>query len=190
MIGITKHWCRRAVCSLKMLVKFHTIFPQKESHMKKSNFQKLALMGIVGGTLVAQAPVAATEATTNTPKGTTIAGGCHGSGNCSGQHPTYPISGGSSCGGKPQPRQYNEPRYTADANMDMNSGRMMSESELMSQLNENGKTTYRNLDAEGKALALKFAGQSNFQDKNDAVRAAADQIAQKRASMNTGSSYR
>ena len=50
--------------------------------------------------------------------------------------------------------------------------RALTETELLSQLNEQGKTTYRNLDTAGKAIALKLAAESNYKDKNDAVEAA------------------
>lgn len=52
--------------------------------------------------------------------------------------------------------------YTADA-MDssmQNSNKTMTEQDLLSQLNSEGKSTYQSLDQEGKALALKLANQS------------------------------
>lgn len=90
--------------------------------------------------------------------------------------------------------------------------RTLSESDLLSQLNEQGKASYQRLDAAGKALALKLANQtckglneckglnscknsehscagkgacagtsdSNFKDKNLAVKVAAMKMAEKR----------
>lgn len=43
---------------------------------------------------------------------------------------------------------------------DSNTGTLMSEDQLMSQLNEHGKQMYRGLNAEGKALAIKLASRS------------------------------
>lgn len=91
--------------------------------------------------------------------------------------------------------------------------RTLTESELLSQLNEQSKAAYKGLDAAGKALALKMANQSckneneckgmnscknkehscagkgscagtadsNFKDKNLAVKVAALKMAEKRA---------
>lgn len=183
--------------------------------MDKSDFKKMALMGMAGGMLlVSQSPVNA-EAANNV--GVMMAQSC-GAHSCSGQPqpPTGPrYSDRGSCGGaNPQP---NGPRYsdrgscgapqpnrgyTAD-NFDDQSRlqsstsykKVMTESELMSQLNSEGKTTFQGLDAEGKALALKFANQ--YDDKNFAVKMAANKMAERRSGvsndMNTstysGSSY-
>jgi hypothetical protein len=67
--------------------------------------------------------------------------------------------------------------------------KMMTESELMSQLNEEGKRTYNNLDAAGKALALKMASQDTFRDKNLAVKAAALKMSEKRQTSSASSKY-
>lgn len=63
---------------------------------------------------------------------------------------------------------------------DKGSKKMMTESELLSQLNEEGKKTYNSLDANGKALALRMASQDSFKDKNLAVKAAALKMSEKR----------
>lgn len=67
-------------------------------------------------------------------------------------------------------QHYNGPRHgcnsTADANKGTNSMtqkqplRQISESELRAQLNDQGKSQFNSLDAEGKALALRLANQS------------------------------
>lgn len=49
--------------------------------------------------------------------------------------------------------------YTADTSKGT-VDRSLSESDLLSQLNEQGKASYQRLDAAGKALALKLANQS------------------------------
>lgn len=53
-----------------------------------------------------------------------------------------------------------------DSDTTYQNGKTLSESDLMSQLNEQGKAIYRGLDAEGKALALKLANAA-CKGKND-----------------------
>lgn len=53
--------------------------------------------------------------------------------------------------------------YTTDAvdtSMQKSASKTMTEQDLLSQLNAEGKATYQGLDKEGKALALKLANQS------------------------------
>lgn len=57
--------------------------------------------------------------------------------------------------------------------------RTMSENEFVSQLDPQTRSTYLNLSPEGKALALRLAGQDTYIDKNQAVRDAAKQISAK-----------
>lgn len=61
------------------------------------------------------------------------------------------------------------------------SQKQMTEDELLSQLNEDGKRTFNSLDAAGKALAIKMASLDTFKDKNLAVKAAALKMSEKRA---------
>lgn len=70
-----------------------------------------------------------------------------------------------------------------ESTMQQNKGshKMMTETELLSQLNEDGKKTYNSLDTAGKALALKMASQDTFKDKNLAVKAAALKMSEKRS---------
>lgn len=49
--------------------------------------------------------------------------------------------------------------YTADASKSPTINRTLTESDLISQLNEQGKASYQRLDPAGKALALKLANQ-------------------------------
>lgn len=115
--------------------------------MDKSKLKKLALMGMAGGLLVAsQVSLEATEATT------VLAHTC-GAGSCA--------SG-----------QNHGNRLTAEASMQQKN---MSEKELLSQLNDQTRALYNSLDTDGKALAMKNAQSGQFSDKNQAVRAAADQ---------------
>lgn len=183
--------------------------------MKKSNFKKMALMGMAGGLLMAaQAPAAVT----GNAKDKLAGGGCGGKGGgCGGYRPNNPqverhgCGGGSptrqsqnytaschnksGCGGSqayaPRQSQY----YTADADADeqmypsssmqsnQTSGRMMTESELMNQLTPENKALFQTLDAEGKAMALKLASET-YTDKNQAVKMAAQKMADKRKMMN------
>jgi hypothetical protein len=92
--------------------------------------------------------------------------------------PTHSCSNqrGPQTASRPQPNQWN-PNYTADTNKSTydtgrstyessksssygTQGKQMTESELLSQLNEEGKGIYHGLDAQGKALALKLASQT------------------------------
>lgn len=67
-------------------------------------------------------------------------------------------------------QHYNGPRHGCNATADTNKGsntimqkqplRQISESELKAQLNDQGKSQFNSLDAEGKALALRLANQS------------------------------
>ena len=59
--------------------------------------------------------------------------------------------------------------------------KLMTESDLQNALNDETKKIYNSLPPEGKALALKYANQSDeaFSDKNEAVKAAAKKVEQK-----------
>ena len=56
-------------------------------------------------------------------------------------------------------QQRNYQNYTTDATYDMQS-KGMTEQELLSQLNSEGRANYMKMDQEGKDLALKLANQS------------------------------
>lgn len=140
-------------------------------------FKKLALMGLVLAAGAAQAETAAATTETST---TVARGGCGGA--------------GKSCNGYASCSQYRPGNETADAyqnpnqnpNQQMNpqTQRMLTEGELVTQLNDEGKQIWTRLTPQGKALALRFASQENqinwqgqfigpFRNKNDAVKAAA-----------------
>lgn len=175
---------------------------------KKTDFKKLALMGITGGVMLASSASAGQESKIDNSNHLLAAGcnsgkhGCstayqpRGSGCASssqpqnnyynanqGQMPGQPASSG--CNSAPQPQAYrNNPQWeTADMGK-VNNGQptLAGESQLLSQLNEEGKAVYRGLDPEGKALAIKLAETSS--DKNQAVKLAAQKMAEKRASTN------
>lgn len=55
--------------------------------------------------------------------------------------------------------QWETESYTADASKPATAQRSLTESELLSQLNDQGKAAYQSLDSSGKALALKLANQ-------------------------------
>lgn len=162
--------------------------------MDKSNFKKLALMGMAGGMLLAsQSPLSGTIIN----EANVMLGGSCGSKGCGGGNrsdknkKTGADLGSNGCGGS---SNANKSRYTADAQTDIQkqqqakygSDKAMSESELMSKLSDEGKALYRGLDADGKAYAQKIANQ--YQDKNKAVKVAAQEQAMKRGnSMNRSS---
>lgn len=177
--------------------------------MNKSNFKKLALMGMVGGALVAtQAPAEAAEGITtnvqlaghscsscaNKSRPATNANGCASKGGCANK--TAPNANGcasksSGCANKSSgcANRGNGRGYTADASTEMKDAtarRIWTESELLNHLNDSGKAAYRNLTPEGKALALKLASTEQFHDKNEAVKAAERQTAgsNKNSTMN------
>lgn len=171
--------------------------------MEKSNFKKMALMGMAGGMLLAsQSPISADNAGT---AGTYLAGGCGGKGGgCGGykggsadnlptyyhqpqQQPQSPQSRGS-CGSKRG--------YTADASSETqtqanyngynSNSRPLTEAELLSQLNEQGRATYQSLTPEGRALALTYANQGTpSTDKNESVKLAAQKMSERRNSAST-----
>lgn len=140
--------------------------------MKKKDLKKIALLGIAGGCMLAsQGAVQADDANSEILPNVIAAGcGAHG---CN--HGT-PSSSGSSRG------------YVAEAdeNMMADSGQMMTEDQLMSQLSDQGKQIYNGLSPQGKSLALKLASKSAFRDKNMAVRAAAQKEAREQASPSMG----
>lgn len=146
---------------------------------KNTNLKKIALMGIVGGALLGQVNAA-----------------------------------------EPQNDYRGSQNNTADAMKStmQNSNKIMTEQELLSKLNTEGKATYQNLSKEGRAMALQLANQSckgqngckgmnscktkenacagkggckgtskgAFDDKNTAVKVAAEKMAQKRSTMMNG----
>lgn len=155
--------------------------------MDKSNFKKLALMGMAGGMLLSsQTQISAGEGLETSTL--LAAGHCGGKNGCGGSNRGYQGSscgaaksscgasknscGASknSCGASRNSCGGRSNSNTADAQdsyqQKRGSGRIMTENELMSQLNEDGKATYRSLDSEGKALALKLASQ-DCKGKND-----------------------
>lgn len=145
----------------------------------KIDLKKLALLGITGGIMVtAQGAVNADENMDREETSILALGGCGGKGGCS----SY------------KPRNYDRGFISQadDTPSSMQSTgtetKPLTESELLSQLNDEGKAIYYGLDADGKALALKLAAQT--QDKNQAVKTAAQTIAQKKANMSTSYNYR
>lgn len=134
--------------------------------MKKNDFKKMALLGMTGGMLLSsQTPVSAQVADSS---GIILAHSC-GSGSCNNKR---------SCGGQNQQSQpathscaqHNPNRYTADSDREvsaMTTGhRILTESELKSQLNSDTKRVFDGMSPEGKALALKLANQ-DCKGKND-----------------------
>lgn len=85
----------------------------------------------------------------------------------SSQHSTQPAEQASSAWNKSSYSSWETGRLTADAvdttetqrTTTATAQRALTENELLSQLNEQAKSTYQSLDATGKALALKLANQ-------------------------------
>ncbi len=59
---------------------------------------------------------------------------------------------------------------------DQNGQSTMTEAQLMSMLNPQGRAIYTSLDAEGKGLAIQLASQENYRDKNMAVKEAQKRV--------------
>lgn len=174
--------------------------------MENSHFKKLALLGLAGSLLISAQSQAnqqeEEEKVQDVITGSYLAGKCGGSGGgCGSQknrgtnpssnytadatddielqkknvmptEPMLPKNGKSDVRYQSSPKQeYAKPVQT---------NRQLTESELLSQLNADGKAKYQRLDAEGKALALKLASTEQYKDKNAAVKAASDKMAEKR----------
>lgn len=156
--------------------------------MDKQKFKKIALMGMAGGMLMANQTAANASIETQVgSSGTFLAAhGC--AGGCAGR------SANNSCAGR---GKYNPPSYddetaatdATDYQQDRFSqqqgmrpaGKTISENEFLSQLNSDGRSLYERLSPEGKAIALQLA--QRFNDKNEAVRAAAQKINERRNQM-------
>lgn len=135
--------------------------------MKKKDLKKLALLGLI---VASQGVVHADETTENEiMPDLKIAAGCGGGCSHGAQKKNYQgcsskrqgcSSMGHSCG--------SSRGFVADADENAkdenakydNSGQLMTEDQLMSQLNEQSKQMYRSMDPEGKALAIKLASRS------------------------------
>jgi hypothetical protein len=169
---------------------------------KKTELKKLALLGLAGGVILSsQAVVFADDSESNDDKGTLLAAGCGAKG-CAHNTPSK--------GNNNTNKNF---IADADESFNTNSSQLMTEQQLKGQLNEQGKQQYNSLSPEGKATAVKLASRSckgtndckgqginpsscagknscagtsacNFKDKNEAVKAAAESQAQKRAQTN------
>lgn len=158
--------------------------------MDKHNFKKIALMGLAGGMLLAaQAPVAAHVAVETE---TTVAG-CGGAGSCSGsQRPR-----GSSCSASRGTSGEKRPNRSFIAEGETTQTRTLTESELLSKLNAEGKAVYQGLSPEGKALVMRMVNESckggsacnGYKDVNELVKSAARKMAEKRANMSGNRTY-
>lgn len=158
--------------------------------MKKTDLKKLALLGLTGGVMLStQGTVQAEIANSAIENGVLLAGGC-GAHSCNGEtkgshkpdrnfascggcgsHKTDRNSAG--CGSHKPDRNFiascggagscsNKGRIIAEANENLyaSSGQLMTEDQLKSQLNEQGKQQYNSMSPEGKAMALKLASRS------------------------------
>lgn len=144
--------------------------------MKKSDFKKLAVVGMTGGMLLAGQ---AANAETANKQESTLAHSC-GAHSCGGSRNPQAQPATNSCAAKAANK------ITADSDKTMSNmntattKKLVTENELLSQLNDEGKRIYQGLDAEGKATALRLASeQAPGQNKLDAVKAAQKQQEQR-----------
>jgi hypothetical protein len=153
--------------------------------MKKKDLKKLAMYGITGGLIVAsqgsvQADTQSEENNSETLAGLLAAGcgggtrgngynGCNGGTQPSGCNSGTRANGYNGCNGGTRGNGYNgcggtRGNVIADADEDTKSsaatGQLMTEDQLMSQLNDQGKQMYKSMNPEGKAMAIKLASRS------------------------------
>lgn len=120
--------------------------------MKKKNLKKLALFGIAGGVIVSsQGNVQAGQDINSDAFAGLLAAGC-GAHGCN----HTPPSGSGSRGMV----AITDDGAQQDGQDYSSSGQLMTEDQLMSQLNDQGKQMYNSLSPEGKALAIKLASRS------------------------------
>lgn len=111
--------------------------------MKKNDLKKLALLGIAGGVLMTQGTVQANETHNQINISSLIAHSC----------------GPTSCshkGGSSGSRMIAE----ADESTRTSAAELMTDDQLRSQLNEQGKQTFDSLNSEGKKMAIKLASRT------------------------------
>lgn len=116
--------------------------------MDKKDFKKLALLGLAGGVVLAsQGTVQANQGTLSDNQGVVLAAGCGAKG-CNNETGIKPSRAGKN--------------FIADADeaAKADAGQLMTEDQLMSQLNDQGKQQYKSLTPEGKAMAIKLASRS------------------------------
>lgn len=145
--------------------------------MDKSKLKKFALMGMAGGLMLSNPnPV---EANITQDSGSIVAAGCGGS--------------KAGCGGaRSSKRPYIAAEDQQTNQPTQKNVKPISENELLSKLDAEGKSTYKNLSPEGKALALRMAGEfcngrdtcGGYKDYNEVVKAAAKKMGEKRGMMN------
>lgn len=137
--------------------------------MKKHDLKTLALMGLTGGLLLGQQGAAAKDPDfQETPWENMQEHKCNGPHGCPGSLPNHEC--GSKCGGltalrdKSADQDLESPANSKDQqkqDSDPNQGNMhyhlMTEQELLIELNTDGVRMYNSLDDEGKALARRVA---------------------------------
>ncbi len=138
----------------------------------KKELAKIALATLI---LAASSPVNASIDQGFDAHGTYLAAGCaaHGCG-----------------GGSTSPSSAKEGNVTADNTDQMVNKSMvttpsviMTDSQLLGQLNPQGKGIFMSLDPEGKALAIQLASQDTYKDKNLAVKEAQRRMNERRSSQ-------
>ncbi len=142
----------------------------------KKDLKKLALLGIAGA-MVSQGAVHADEENTSSSNPELLAAGCgahgcnhnhgcsnnngynHGCGSNTNNHGCGSSGNNHGCGNNGNSRSRGfvaeADTYTSD-----NAGTLMTEDQLKSQLNDQGKKMYSSMSPEGKALAVKLASRS------------------------------
>lgn len=137
----------------------------------KKELAKIALAALI---LAASAPANAEIDQSFQSHGTYLAAGCAAHG----------------CGGGTSPTGTKEGNLTADNSDQMVNKSMvtapsvmMTDSQLLGQLNAQGKGIFMSLDPEGKALAIQLASQDTYKDKNLAVKEAQRRMNERRSNQ-------
>lgn len=146
--------------------------------MKKENFKKVALMGLAAGLLASGQGFAHTEGTVTVP-GQQVAASCA---SCGANRPQSSGRGRSSIADtydqnsswSSQPSSSNTSWSSSPSTTTWsNSNSQISESALLQQISPQSRALYQSFDRDTKNSVLRTANQ--FTDKNEAVRAAAQQ---------------
>lgn len=162
--------------------------------MKKRSMKAFVLAGVASGLLIsAQGYAHEGHETQVSTENHMIAGNC-GSGSCSGYKNRN--QGQNQTADR---TRYNN-SYTADDSLSdqtmlrsdtTTSEDMISESDLLSQVNDQSKMDYSKLDAAGKMLARKLAAQPQYAaDKNQAIKEAVKRTAEKKGAYNSPTNSR
>lgn len=151
--------------------------------------KKIALLGLAAGLMLAS-NAQAMEATAD--QGNHFIASSCGAGSCSGQkNKGYTADRARPSNYTAEENIYSDQTLRTDtpSNLprnDASSSDMVSETELLSAVDDQSKAEYSRLDSDGKMLARKLAAQPQYSNgKSQAIREATKRMAEKKGSYNT-----